>query len=339
MKKLNSNQNKIFKELKKIILLHPYFCVIVLHEYFRNLFPHDPHIKFKTLNPQKRILNLQENIFNLIKNYKHFGSYKINFKKKNYKIEVKKKTGIVYGKFWKRFSNQENKNAKRFIIERFKTFKSYNKNFFKNKNVIDVGCGGGRYSNALRLLGAKSVTGVDFSKDGINTAKKNYKFKNLFFKRQDVLNLNIKENSYDLVFCNGVLHHTSDLNKGLKELIRICKPDGYIYLYLYGTGGLYWNARREMNKFMKKIPQNYSQLILDNIGMPLNRFIFMDNWYVPIEKHCSHKKIISALRYHKVKSIEKMSIGRKTDLETGLYKFKNSKNIWGEGEIRLLIRK
>ena len=31
--------------------------------------------------------------------------------------------------------------------------------------------------------------------------------------------------------------------------------------------------------------------------------------------------------------------GRKTDLETGLYNHKNSKSIWGEGEIRLLIKK
>lgn len=34
-----------------------------------------------------------------------------------------------------------------------------------------------------------------------------------------------------------------------------------------------------------------------------------------------------------------MKKGRKTDLESGLRKFKDSKIIWGEGEIRLLIKK
>ena len=34
-----------------------------------------------------------------------------------------------------------------------------------------------------------------------------------------------------------------------------------------------------------------------------------------------------------------MKRGRKTDLETGLFNFKNSEIIWGEGEIRLLIKK
>jgi ubiquinone/menaquinone biosynthesis C-methylase UbiE len=333
------NQRYLFSLLKKIKKKYPYLVVIVLHEYFRNLFPHDPHIKFKITNPKKRILDLQINLIEILRNFKSFGSYKIYFKNYNLNEEFKKKTGKVYGKFWKKFSNKENYNAKNFILDRFRHFKSFNNNFFKNKNIIDVGCGGGRYSNALRLLKAKSVVGVDYSNDGISTAKKNYKYKNITFKKRDVLNLKFKKNTFDIVFCNGVLHHTSDFKKGIKELYRICKPGGYIYLYLYGTGGLYWLARRKMNKLMKSIPQEYSQKVLDLIGMPSNRFIFMDNWYVPYERHCSHKEIYKILQSLGVKSIEKMKEGRKTDLETGLLNYKNSKIIWGEGEIRLLFQK
>ena len=136
-----------------------------------------------------------------------------------------------------------------------------------------------------------------------------------------------------------MLHHTNNFKKGIKELHRICKPGGYIYLFLYGCGGLYWSARYKMNKLMKYIPQNYSQKILDLIGMPSNRFIFMDNWYVPYERHCSEKEINKILKSLGVQSIERMKKGRKLDLETGLLKFKNSEIIWGEGNIRLLIKK
>ncbi len=339
MQNLIKNQNKIFSHVNKHIKKHPYFCVIILHEYFRNIFPYDPVIKFKIDNPKKRINLLQKSLINLFKSLESFGSYKINFKNFENKTELKKKTGKVYGKFWGTFSRKENHLAKKFIQERFKNFKSFKKDFFKNKKIIDVGCGGGRYSNALKLLKAKSVMGVDYSDDGIKIAKKNYKLKNLYFLKQNVLNLNFKSRSFDIVFSNGVLHHTSNLEKGIEELHRICKKGGYIYLYLYGAGGLYWSARRKMNKLMKKIPQNYSQNILNFIGMPSNRFIFMDNWYVPIEKHCYHKNIFKILRKLGVQSIEKMIKGRKTDLETGLYNHKNSKSIWGEGEIRLLIKK
>ena len=339
MQRLLKNQNKIFSYVNKNIKKHPYFCVIILHEYFRNIFPYDPIIKFKTNNPKKRIDLLQKRLINLFKSLESFGSYKINFKNFEKKTELKKKTGKVYGKFWGTFSRKENRLAKKFIQERFKNFKSFKKGFFKNKKIIDVGCGGGRYSNALKLLGAKSVIGVDYSDDGIKIAKKNYQHKNLFFLKQNVLNLKFKSRSFDIVFSNGVLHHTSNLEKGIEELHRICKKGGYIYLYLYGAGGLYWSARKKMNKLMKKIPQNYSQNILNFIGMPSNRFIFMDNWYVPIENHCYHKNIFKILRKLGVQSIEKMIKGRKTDLETGLYNHKNSKSIWGEGEIRLLIKK
>tara|TARA_Y100000816_G_scaffold291604_1_gene283484 strand:- start:1904 stop:2923 length:1020 start_codon:yes stop_codon:yes gene_type:complete len=339
MTKIFVNQKKIFSYVNKYIYKYPYFCVIILHEYFRNLFPYDPHIKFREKNPTKRILKLQIRLLDTLRNLDVFGYYKIDFKNIITEKDLKKKTGKVYGKFWKTFTQKENLSAKNFILERFKNFTPINKNFFQNKKIIDVGCGGGRFSNGLRMLGGKTVIGVDYSDDGIHTAKKNYRYKNLFFKKQNVLNLKFKKDTFDLVFCNGVLHHTSNFKRGITELYRICKPGGYIYLYLYGTGGLFWSARRQMNKFMKIIPQEYAQQVLDIIGMPSNRFIFMDNWYVPFERHCSHKEVYKILNSLGVKSIEKMKIGRKTDLETGLYKFKNSKTIWGEGEIRLLIKK
>ena len=343
-KKIYSNQKILFSLLKGIAKIHPYFVVIILHEYFRNIFPHDPHIKFKINNPFIRINNLQKNCISLIKNIKKFGTYNINFK--NLHNDELKLIGEdipiayeVYEKLFRKFDKKENLRAKNFVIERFSDFKSYNKSFFKNKKIIDVGCGGGRYTNALALLGARNVTGVDFGEGLLKIAKKNYKNKKIRFVKQNVLNLKFKSNTFDVVFCNGVLHHTKNLYKGIKEVYRICKPNGYIFLYLFAQGGIFWNARKEMNKLMKLIPQDYSQKILDLIGMPSNRHIFMDNWYVPIEKHTKHKKIYNILKSLGSVHIEKMKKGRKTDLEYGLKKFKNSEDIWGEGEIRILIKK
>ena len=90
---------------------------------------------------------------------------------------------------------------------------------------------------------------------------------------------------------------------------------------------------------MKKIPQEYSQKILDMIGMPSNRYIFIDNWYVPRETHCSLKEVLATLKKLRVANIQRMKIGRKTDLEYGLENYKNGNKIWGEGEMRLLIKK
>ena len=141
-------------------------------------------------------------------------------------------------------------------------------------------------------LGASKAFGVIYGIKQISYAKKNFKRKNLNYKKVNVLNLPFKNNSFDFVWCNGVIHHTSDFKKGLKELVRVCKNGGHIWLYLYGKGGIFWEARKQMNLFMKSIPEYYSTKVLDMIGMPSNRYMFMDNWYVPIEKQNSHKKFM-----------------------------------------------
>ena len=73
--------------------------------------------------------------------------------------------------------------------------------------------------------------------------------------------------------------------------------------------------------------------------MPENRFIFMDNWYVPIEQHCSHKEVLGILHKLKVKKIESILSKNSFDLDYSLKKNPNSELIWGEGEIRFLIQK
>ena len=101
MKKYNllKNQNRILLYIKSYLKKYPYFCIIILHEYFRNLFPHDPHINLKIKDPKRRIVDLQITLIKALKNLKNFGFYKINFKNLNSPEEFKKKTGKVYGKF------------------------------------------------------------------------------------------------------------------------------------------------------------------------------------------------------------------------------------------------
>jgi SAM-dependent methyltransferase len=46
-----------------------------------------------------------------------------------------------------------------------------------------------------------------------------------------------EEASFDVILCNGVLHHTSDPRKGLSTLARLLRPDGYIVVGLYHQYG------------------------------------------------------------------------------------------------------
>lgn len=70
----------------------------------------------------------------------------------------------------------------------------------KQLNILDLGCGPGLYSERLALLGHK-VTGVDFSENSIEYAKKEAKNKKLdiTYLKENYLNLDLEENTFDLV--------------------------------------------------------------------------------------------------------------------------------------------
>ena len=49
---LQSNQNKIFKELNTLIKKFPFIVIWICHEYYRNIEVIEPHLGFKQKNPE-----------------------------------------------------------------------------------------------------------------------------------------------------------------------------------------------------------------------------------------------------------------------------------------------
>lgn len=341
---LLSNQKKIFFLIESIINKYPYFVIIILHEYLRNIEPFDPYIGFKINDPKKRILKLQKKIIEFIHLLRFFGNYKIKFNnlKKGLLFETAKafadrNENIYLRDNYKKF--KETNKMKKSLELRFKSL-GFNLKKIKNLKVLDAGCGPGRFTYILSSYHPKKIYGLDLSIRNIRIAKKVFKKKNIKFLQGNVLNLPFKKESFDFVYSSGVLHHTTNLKKGLKELIRVVKKNGYIYLYIYADGGIYWRARTFMNKIMRRIPQKYTQNILDSIGMPRTRLLFLDLWYVPIEKHTSYKKIIKLLKKENIKSVKRVKIGANYDHSTAIQKYKKvGTSIWGDGDIRLLIKK
>ena len=59
----------------------------------------------------------------------------------------------------------------------------------------------------------------------------------------DVLLLPIESDSVDIVFSNGVLHHSKNWRMGVSELLRVLKQGGFGWLYLIeDPGGLFWDV-------------------------------------------------------------------------------------------------
>jgi len=111
------------------------------------------------------------------------------------------------------------------------------KNWFKGKKVLDLGCGSGRFSYGLLSLGAK-VTSADYSQAGVKATQLLCKE---FGENHTAIQRNILEwdevMDFDLVFSFGVLHHTGNSYKAIINATKKVKKGGHIYIMVYGFPG------------------------------------------------------------------------------------------------------
>ncbi len=53
------------------------------------------------------------------------------------------------------------------------------------------------------------------------------------------MQLELPSESFDFVYCVGVLHHTEAPEVAFEQLVRTLKPGGMIYIGVYGKGGVF----------------------------------------------------------------------------------------------------
>jgi SAM-dependent methyltransferase len=113
--------------------------------------------------------------------------------------------------------------------------------------ILDAGCGTGQLAIFLSLA-FREVVGIDFSYNSLRKAnrfKDSFGLRHVSFVQMDLFDLGLKEESFDYVFCNGVLHHTTDAYGAFQNVCRLVRPGGYITIGLYNSyGRLLLNLRR-----------------------------------------------------------------------------------------------
>lgn len=111
----------------------------------------------------------------------------------------------------------------------------------KGSLIADFGCGSGRFIEIVRMKKGRAI-GIDLS-DAVEVAAENFReAPDVLICQADIFKAPIKPESCDGVFSIGVLHHTSDPEKGFTEMIRCVRPGGWVALAVYGRGGYYDRA-------------------------------------------------------------------------------------------------
>ena len=114
--------------------------------------------------------------------------------------------------------------------------------FFKDKVVLEGGCGKGRHTQLAAQFGARDVIGIDLS-DAVETAfAATRELPNAHIVQADIYNLPFAR-VFDYAFSIGVLHHLPDPRAGFQSLTSKVKPGGYMSAWVYGAENNEWITR------------------------------------------------------------------------------------------------
>lgn len=121
----------------------------------------------------------------------------------------------------------------------------------RGKDVLEVGCGSGIAAQMLAEAGS-NLTAVDLTPWAVETTRRRLAAFALEgdVREADGEQLPYATASFDLVFSWGVIHHSSDMARALRELVRVCRPGGRLVLMVYNRRSLFYLAYKGFQRFL-----------------------------------------------------------------------------------------
>jgi SAM-dependent methyltransferase len=109
-------------------------------------------------------------------------------------------------------------------------------------SVLDVGCGPGTVTADLaRHVAPGPVLGIEPTAGPLATAREHAAGQpNVTFAVGDVYALEHPDGSFDVVHAHQVLQHLGDPVAALREMLRVCRPDGVVAARDADYGGMFW---------------------------------------------------------------------------------------------------
>jgi ubiquinone/menaquinone biosynthesis C-methylase UbiE len=199
--------------------------------------------------------------------------------------------GFQWNKFQKTQIDRDNKNSQQ-SKTRFFAETGWDKIDLTNMNVLEVGSGAGRFSQIFLDHTKGNLYSVDYSDAVTANFKNNGHHGDRFHLFQaSVYEMPFPDNSFDKVFCFGVLQHTPDFKKSVQCLIAKAKPGAEVVVDFYPIKGWWTKIHAKYifrpltkhmpnEKLLRRIEKNagwlmksYSFFNKIGIGKFVNRFL------------------------------------------------------------------
>jgi len=174
-------------------------------------------------------------------------------------LKKKGKTKERFGFQWKIGEKAyPNKEATQHEVQ--KMIQASDLNLFKGKLVLDAGCGNGQPASVVAKY-AKNLVAIDINESIDKVLENTNNYDNVCIVQADICNLPFKDNTFDFIYSNAVLHHTPNTKKAFQRLVKLVKNGGDISI------GVYWKSPKIISRiavanlsfiriFTKRMPKN-----------------------------------------------------------------------------------
>ncbi len=138
--------------------------------------------------------------------------------------------------------------------------------------VLEIGCGCGSEAERFARAGA-DYTAVDLTNAAVSITRRRFQLANLEgrFVQGDAESLPFADGSFDLVYSHGVLHHTPDTPRTIREVHRVLCPGGRAVIMLYYRDSFNYHVNLGMVRRLR------TYLLRTEFGIKLARAIFGEN--------------------------------------------------------------
>lgn len=127
---------------------------------------------------------------------------------------------------------------------------------FKDKHVLDLGCGYGWHCIYAAEQGAKSIVGIDSSYKMLDVAKEKTKLPNIDYKCCSIEKMDFQTESFDIILSSLALHYVESFESVVQKVNKLLKSGGdFIFsvehpvFTAYGTQDWYYNENGDILHF------------------------------------------------------------------------------------------
>jgi uncharacterized protein YbaR (Trm112 family) len=120
--------------------------------------------------------------------------------------------------------------------------------------VLDAGVGAGRYAEVMARWGAE-VIGVDLTR-AVDAAAENLRaLPSVYLVQADIFALPFHDETFDVAYSIGVLHHTPDTAGAFRRVAATVKKGGQLAVYVYFAGGLARHVSDALRAVTTRLPR------------------------------------------------------------------------------------